>query len=147
MSNNRPIPPEEFRAIYSRVPRLSIDLVIERQGKILLVQRALPSYKGQWHLPGGTLLFKESIEHAIRRIAKDEVGLTVEPGQLLGYITYLSEEKERGYGYTIGLAFRCQWVAGEPQVNEEGNAAEIFSKLPRKTIVEQEQFLHTIGYA
>lgn len=41
----------------------------------------------------------------VKRIALEELGASVNVGKLLGYIEYTSEEKERGFGYTITMVF------------------------------------------
>ena len=142
----KPFSFEEFKSIYSRVPRLSVDVVIKMDGGIVLVERALESYKGQWQLPGGTLYFKEKVVDAAKRLAKEETGLLVEPKDVLGYIEYHSEEKERGFGYTIGLVLSCELVGGKIHLNNEGSELKTFAVLPQNMVIDQKQFLESLGY-
>lgn len=142
----RPLPYEEFKSIYSRVPRLSVDVVIKMDDGIVLVERALESYKGQWHLPGGTLYFKETVASAAIRLAKEDTGLDVRPGAVLGYIEYHSEEKERGYGYTVGIVLECEIVGGEINVSDEGSDLKSFKILPQNIVIDQKEFLESVGY-
>lgn len=141
----KPFTPEEFKAIYSKVPRISVDLVISLDGGIVLILRALESYKNQWHLPGGTVFYKEKIIDAVKRIAKDETGLDVSVEELLGYIEYESEEKERGFGYTIGMVFACTKIGGTICLNEDGSDLKSFKTLPEKTVIDQKKFLETLN--
>jgi ADP-ribose pyrophosphatase YjhB (NUDIX family) len=68
-------------------PRVVANMLPERDGRILLLRRAIePSY-GKWTFPGGYLELGESVEEGARREALEEVGLEVEPMALLGVYT------------------------------------------------------------
>ena len=58
---------QEYKEIYSKVPRLCVELLIKTEEGILLVKRAIPPGEGLWYLPGGTVLFDESVEQAVKR--------------------------------------------------------------------------------
>jgi ADP-ribose pyrophosphatase YjhB (NUDIX family) len=141
----KPFSSQEFKKIYSQVPRLTVDLLIKTDKEILLVKRGIEPYKDQWHLPGGTVLYKESLDATISRIAHDELGVAVNNEGLIGYITYNSEELERGFGYTIGLVFQCTIQKGEIKLNDEGLKFGYFTTLPEVTVTEQKTFLLKIS--
>jgi len=86
MKNKRPFSTEEFKKIYSKTPRLCVDLIINTPKGIVLSLRSIEPYKGEWHFPGGTVFYKEKIVDAIDRVALEEVGITVRVEKLLGYI-------------------------------------------------------------
>lgn len=46
-------------------------------GKILLVKRKFEPYKGYWGLPGGFVVFGETLDQAIKREMKEELGLDI----------------------------------------------------------------------
>src|SRR5690349_15119817 len=57
-----PFSPVEFDAIYSRVPRLTVEIIVpDGQGAVFLTKRAIAPFAGQWHLPGGTVYFAEPL--------------------------------------------------------------------------------------
>ena len=144
MTDKKPFSPEEFKTIYSKVPRLCVDLIIKTLEGIVLTLRDIAPYKGKWHFPGGTVLYGEKVTDTIRRIAKEEIGVSVNVEKLLGYIEYPSEEKDRGFGYTITMAFLCSSAGTEMKPNEQASAIKAFKELPDNMIEEQKAFLQSI---
>jgi ADP-ribose pyrophosphatase YjhB (NUDIX family) len=52
---------KDYEFIFSRVPRLTIDLVINKDNGIILTRRNIPPHMGKWHLPGGRLFMREKV--------------------------------------------------------------------------------------
>jgi ADP-ribose pyrophosphatase YjhB (NUDIX family) len=141
-----PFTPEEFKAIYSKVPRLCVDLVILHEGKCLLTLRKSHGWENLWHMPGGTVYFQESIENAAKRVAKSEVGIDIKVNKLLGYIEYFDEAKVRGFGYTITMVLECEALSTSLVLDEQASEGNWFSQLPENTITEQKNFLSKLGF-
>ena len=141
MTRKQPFTLEEFKSIYSRFPRLCVDLVIKKEKGTLLTLRQDNGWIGQWHLPGGTIYLKETVQETINRVAKEELGLELEVVRLLGYLEYPSEEKERGYGHSISLAFLCKPKSENITLDNQVSAHEFFLTPPDNTIAEQKEFL------
>lgn len=74
-------------------------------------------------------------------MAKEELGIKVEIQKLLGYIYYPSEEKERGWGWSVGIAFQVKIKSGKPRGSWQGRKVKFFPTLPQKIILEQKRFL------
>jgi 8-oxo-dGTP diphosphatase len=59
--------------------RVTVDIVIfalrEWELQVLLIQRGIPPFEGQWALPGGFVLEHESLEAAARRELEEEAGV------------------------------------------------------------------------
>lgn len=57
--------------------------VIEVDGRLLLVRKSMsdPYQPGKWELPGGRMEDNESIDDALIREVREEVGLQVRPGR------------------------------------------------------------------
>jgi ADP-ribose pyrophosphatase YjhB (NUDIX family) len=135
------LPKAEFDSIFSRVARLCVEVVIVTPERgVLLKLREIPPNVGAWHIPGGTVLFGEPVVEAVKRVARDELGIEVEVGELLGYIEYPSHY-ENGLDSPVGLAFRSVPLAGTSTDDATPRGCEWFHRLPDGLYAEQREFL------
>ena len=81
--HTRPVCPDCGRIIYYD-PKLAATCVVERDGRTLFVQRAMPTGYGLWSLPGGYVDRGEPVEDAAAREVFEETGLQVITGDLIG---------------------------------------------------------------
>lgn len=95
----------DYNFIYSRAPRVCVDLVIKTYSGVHLIKREIQPYKGKWHLPGGRIRFRESIETAIQRIAKAEIGMKVRTECVLGVMEFPREQQNGNKRHSISIAF------------------------------------------
>ncbi|MBU0975306.1 NUDIX domain-containing protein, partial [Patescibacteria group bacterium] len=77
MSRVKRLPYKTFKYIYRKVPRLCVDVIVKTPRGIILTKRSIPPAKGWWHIPGGTILWGETVEQAVKRVAREEVGVEV----------------------------------------------------------------------
>ena len=143
MQNKIPkrLPYAEFKKIYSRVPRLNIELVILTPEGILLTLRSIDPYLGEWHVPGGAVLFRETIKNTVARVAHEELRIKVLIKKFLGYIEYKSHEKRGYFGHSVGLVFLCEIKSGKICLNHEASKVGLFKKIPKNTLIDQKRFL------
>ena len=135
-----PLPKDEFDWIFSRVPRLTVEVVISSPARgVLLSLRDIEPCRGMWHLPGGTVRFGEPLVEAVARVARDELGLGVEVGEMLGYIEYPSHY-ENGLDCPVGVAFAARIVDRETADTPRAGC-EWFRSLPDNMHDEQKDFL------
>ena len=122
---------ERFGGIYSELigrhaPVGAAAVVFDGQGRVLLVHHSYG--RRGWELPGGGRRSKESLDEAVRRELREEVGVEVTTAELFG-VYY-----ERGFDHHH-FAFRCALVPGSdpkassPEITECGFYA--FDELPR----------------
>jgi len=137
-----PLPQDEFDWIFSRVPRLTVEVVIGSSDRgVLLALRDFGPCEGLWHLPGGTVRFGEPATEAVTRVARDELGLAVSAGALLGYIEYPSHYNH-GLDSPVGLAFRAHPTVTEmPDERDLRSECAWFTTLPDNMHDEQRDFL------
>jgi ADP-ribose pyrophosphatase YjhB (NUDIX family) len=107
---------------------------------VLLTLRDIPPNVGAWHIPGGTVLFAEPVTEAVKRVARHELGLNVDVGELLGYIEYPSHYRN-GLDCPVGLAFRADPVGEAPSAEQPPEGCGWFSRLPAGLYEEQKEFL------
>jgi ADP-ribose pyrophosphatase YjhB (NUDIX family) len=140
----KPFSNSEFKEIYSKVPRLTVEVILKVGDGVVLMKRTEKSWRGKWHIPGGTVFYEETLEKAVKRVAKEELNVEIDVDGLIGYIEYPSEKKERGFGTSIGIAFKCS-PTNKPNLELiEKEGVKIFKKLPKNLIEEQRKILTRI---
>ncbi|WP_241255470.1 NUDIX hydrolase [Candidatus Protofrankia californiensis] len=77
------MPPEQ---VSQRVPCVGA-IIMDAAGALLLVQRARDPGRGLWSLPGGRVEAGESDTAALVREVREETGLEVTVGRLVGRVT------------------------------------------------------------
>ncbi|MBI5229011.1 NUDIX domain-containing protein [Candidatus Micrarchaeota archaeon] len=89
--------------------------IIERDGKILLMQETLEKVRGKWNLPAGRLDGGESIAECAAREGREETGFELKPAYLVGiYQHHLALENN-----VILFVFSSDIVGGELNVPKE----------------------------
>lgn len=135
-----PLPQEEFEAIFARVPRLTVELVLRSDDGVLLTRRSAGPCAGLWHLPGGTVRYGEPLTEAIARVGLDELGAEVEALELLGYLEYPSH-LAAGIDWPVGMAFSCEARSTLELAEDRGWYREV----PGPMHDEQVTFLAALG--
>jgi ADP-ribose pyrophosphatase YjhB (NUDIX family) len=144
--NDQPLSKEEFDLIYSKVPRLTVEVIIRNpQGAIYLTKRAIEPCKGQWHLVGGTVRFGEPLIEAVKRIASRELSIKVTKVSQKGYIEYPSHY-ENGLDSPVGIVFEVEEYKGKVSPNNEASNGDWFTELPEAMHADQDKFLLDNNY-
>ncbi|MFJ4714333.1 NUDIX hydrolase [Streptomyces sp. NPDC088785] len=92
----------------------AIAVIEDDDGRILAIRR---NDNGRWVPPGGIVEYDESLVDAVRREAREETGLTVEPLRLGAVYKY--RNPERG---VVSLMFLCRVLSGTLTTNDEAGA-------------------------
>jgi len=99
---------------FPEVPLVGVGSIIIEGDRVVLVKRAHPPIQGQWSIPGGVLEVGEMVSEAAIREAREETGLIVEPGELLGvFDRILRDESKRVQYHYVLIDFLCRCVGGE----------------------------------
>ncbi len=126
---------------YPDRPLVGVGAVIVRDHRVLLVRRGQAPLLGEWSLPGGVLECGETLREATIREAREETGLIVETGELLGVYERVirSEDGRVRYHYVL-IDFLCRAVAGDLKAGSDAADVRWFEfeeldglKLPRDT--------------
>ena len=137
------IPYDEYVKIYSQVPRITVEILHKTEQGILFVKRAIEPGIGNWHLPGGAILFNETIEEALYRIAKREIGLTVLSVDFLGINQWVNTNSV--LGHDVSLVYVCQLSSDQIILDEGGSEWNYFHQLPSPTFPEYQKFFSEIA--
>lgn len=97
-------------------PRLTVDAIIVRDEKILLIKRGHEPYRGYWALPGGFVEWGETVEEALKREVLEETGLDVEIKKLVGVY---SEPDRDPRGHSISIAYTCESTEGMERYGDD----------------------------
>lgn len=93
---------------YPDTPLVGVGAVIIEGGRVALVRRGQPPLLGEWSIPGGVLEVGETLREAAIREAREETGLIVNAGELLGIFERLvpDETGRIRYHYVL-MDFLC----------------------------------------
>jgi len=110
------LPDEVFRLITKLTPMINVDLLIKNEaGETLLTWREDTLCSPGWHIPGGIIRFKETIETRIHAVAKSELQTDVifeaEPLKVTEFI--LPNQAYRNH--FISLLYRCRLTKPLPE--------------------------------
>lgn len=87
-------------------PRLVVTtLPITEDGRLVLLRRGIEPGQGRWAQPGGFLEIDETVHEAAIRETREETGLLIEPGEIIGLYTRLEAA-------VVTIAFECRVVGG-----------------------------------
>jgi 8-oxo-dGTP diphosphatase len=124
---------------YPEQPLVGVGAIIIENSRVVLVKRAHPPLQAQWSIPGGVLEVGELVREAAVREAREETGLTVEPGELLGvYDRVLRDPGGRVQYHYVLVDFLCRRVSGELQAADDAAAVRWFTReeLPALNLAE-----------
>lgn len=124
-------------------PILTVDGILLDKGKVLLLKRAMSPFFGFWILPGGHVDYGETVEKAIKREIKEELGISVKIKKLFG--VYSDPKRDPRY-HTVSIVYLLEKIRGKIRINEESLEFKYFSlkKLPQKTGFDHRQILNDL---
>ncbi len=109
-----------------KTPLLTADCVVfDREGRLLLIRRKNPPFKGKHALPGGFVDIGETIEQAALRELKEETGID---GKIIRMIGVYSEPKRDPRGHTVSAAFLIRPRSTKVQGGDDAEAAEFVTE-------------------
>jgi 8-oxo-dGTP diphosphatase len=108
-----------------KLPRLTVDTFVrDRKGRVLLVRRGRPPFKGRWGLPGGFCEWRETTEACGARETLEETGVRVKIARLLG--VYSKPDRDpRGHNVTV--LYEGRPVSGKAQGGDDAAEARWFT--------------------
>jgi 8-oxo-dGTP diphosphatase len=120
-----------------RNPFPTVDIVVVRDQKVLLIERKNPP--AGWALPGGFIDYGETSEAAAKRELQEETGLTALSIDLLG--VYSDPDRDPRF-HTLSVVYLAQ-VEGAVQAGDDAARAEwfAFNSLPSQIAFDHRRII------
>jgi mutator protein MutT len=106
--------------IHYDAPSIAVGGILAIDGGIVLLRRAIDPGYGEWVFPGGYVDRGETVEEAVVRETREEVGVTVRVDSLLNVYSY------RRSGLVI-IVYETSRVQGEVSALDEALDARVFA--------------------
>ncbi len=109
--------------VFFREPKLAVGALVEQDGRVLLVRRAVDPQIGYWCLPAGYVEYDEGPVMAVIREVAEETGLTVRVKGLMA--AYHVRSDPRGMG--VILVYHALLVGGRLAPGDDASEAGFFA--------------------
>jgi 8-oxo-dGTP diphosphatase len=96
--------------------------LVVRNGKVLLVRRAVEPFQGEWDIPGGFCEQDEHPAHTAVRKVREETGLDIELTALFGL--WMDDYQGR---YTLNVYYLARPLGGSLRVGDDADGAAWFA--------------------
>ncbi len=112
-----------------KIPKVTVDGIIKKENKILLIKRKNNPFKNSWALPGGYIEYNEKTEEAVIREIFEETGLETDVVKLIG--VYSDPERDPR-GHTISIIYELEIIKGKLKPGDDASDAKYYNlnKLP-----------------
>jgi ADP-ribose pyrophosphatase YjhB (NUDIX family) len=106
-------------------PVLGVSVLVEHEGKVLLVQRGRPPSAGYWAFPGGRVEFGEKLAEAAAREVQEETALQVEIGDLIDRAEVIRRDAGGAVeAHFVVMVFEGRYLTGAPRAGDDAAEAE-----------------------
>ena len=105
-------------------PKVAAAVLIEQNGRVLLVRRTNEPFRGLWTLPAGFINGGEDPAEAAARECFEETGLNVRVRRVLDIIS--GREHPRGADFII--VYQASIIDGELKPDDDADAVEWFGR-------------------
>lgn len=129
------IPDEDYKKILELMPIPTVDVVVVWDDKFLLGKRVNKPDRGKWWIFGGRVFKGETLENAMVRKTKEELGLDIDKSDLkflLAGESMFDEAELADSTHTISVAYLLK-LDREPDIKfDKSQISEVkwFSEIP-----------------
>ena len=124
---------DDWWTIVANVPIVSVDLVIKRDGGVVLGRRTNEPARGYWFTPGGRVLKGETRREAAHRVAAEELGIEVGIVESLGAFERLYDTSDVSgvdSKHYLANGYAIDVVDGQPEPDDQHDAFRVFRSPP-----------------
>lgn len=109
--------------VYYQNPVPAAAVIIEKEGKILLVERKFNPYAQDWSLPSGFMEYSETPEECAKRETKEETGLDIQIKDLFNI--YLATDDPRTH--VVLMVYLANIIQGNLKAGDDAQEVRFFS--------------------
>jgi 8-oxo-dGTP diphosphatase len=119
------MPADRSGRTYPARPLVGVGAVVWDGRRVLLERRGQPPAQGSWSLPGGLIDVGESAEDAVRREVREECGIEVTVGPMLGIFEPIVRDPDGRvrYHYVV-VDYLAYHHGGEVQAGDDAADVE-----------------------
>lgn len=100
-------------------------IIVNENGKIMLVKRKFDPKKGYWDLPGGFIEPHEDLEQSVKREIKEELGVDIDLIKIIGVYNDVYEFQDIIWP-TLGIVVAAKTVTGNFRSSDDINSYKFF---------------------
>lgn len=133
-NNNGIIETDLYKSIHDKMPIFCVDLIVVKNDKFILTKRTNKPVQGKWWFPGGRVFKNEKMIVAVKRKAKEELGLNPKSIKFLGFDeTFFPDGPFDGSTHTVNAIFAITInAAKEPKIDSQAESFRYFEKIDKK---------------
>lgn len=99
---------------YPARPICGVGVIVQNDGRVLLIQRGKPPGVGTWGVPGGAVEIGELLRDAAQREVREECGIEIVIGDVVETVDIITRDADNRVQYHyIVVDFAAQYVSGE----------------------------------
>lgn len=102
------LPDEVFYYVSRVTPLVNVDLLIKDENKRTLLAWRNDQYSGKgWHVPGGIVRFKETLETRVKKVAAVEIGVDLSFDTVPIVVKQCINHERQIRSHFISVLYRC----------------------------------------
>ncbi len=109
--------------VYFTDPKVGVGVFVQKEGKVLLIQRAVLPQKGKWSVPAGFVDRGEDPRKTAVREVYEETNLHVEIGGLIDVFF----NPDSGGSASIFILYQANLLGGELRAGDDAHDARFFA--------------------
>lgn len=99
-------------------------MVFDDQRRVFMARRGVEASNevASWEFPGGTVIFGERLQDAVRREFREEYGMEIRITALLGLFDHILPDEHQHW---VSVTYLAEHIGGTPEIRESDKCSEI----------------------